>query len=99
VTDGKAEQLAKAGLFSVRYGADVIPYALRLQPQRRPSRVAIHVEPSGHVLVDAPVGATHAGVARAVKKRAPWIARHVMETNTRLKHVRRREYTSGESVH
>jgi predicted metal-dependent hydrolase len=99
VTDGKVEQLAKAGRFSVRYGEDVIPYALRLQPHRQPSRVAIHVEPSGHILVDAPVGATHAAVAQAVKKRALWIARHLAEVKTRLEHVPRRDYTSGESVH
>ena len=67
MTDGKAEQLAKAGRFSIRYGEDVIAYALRLQPQRRPSKVVIHVEASGRVLVDAPVGATHARTCDAVR--------------------------------
>jgi predicted metal-dependent hydrolase len=99
MTDGKAEQPAKAGRFSVRYGEDVIAYALRLQPQRKPSKVAIHVEASGRVLVDAPVGATHAAVTQAVKKRASWIAHRVAEAKARLEHVRQREYTSGESVH
>jgi hypothetical protein len=94
-----ADQLAKAGRFSVHYGEEVIAYALRLQPQRLPSKVAIHVEASGRVLVDAPVGATHAAVAQAVKKRAGWIARHVAQAKARLEHVRHRDYTSGETVH
>lgn len=99
MTDGKAGQLAKAGRFSVRYGEDVIPYALRLQSQRQRSKVAIHVEADGRVSVDAPVGATHAAVGQAVRKRAAWIAHRVAEAKARLEHVRQREYTSGESVH
>jgi hypothetical protein len=61
--------------------------------------VAIHVEASGRVLVDAPVGATHAAVAQAVKKRAAWITQHVERAKARLEHVRHRDYTSGETVH
>ena len=99
MTGALADELAKAGRFSVRYGEDVIAYALRLQPRRLPSKVAIHVEASGRVLVDAPVGATHAAVAQAVKKRAAWIARHVAQARARLEHVRHRDYTSGEAVH
>lgn len=99
MTDGVVDQLARAGRFSVRYGEEIISYALRLQPQRRPTRVAIHVEPSGRVLVDAPAGATHAAVAQAVKKRAAWIAQHVSQARARLEHVRHRDYTSGETVH
>jgi predicted metal-dependent hydrolase len=99
MTGAVADELAKAGRFSVRYGEDVIAYALRLQPRRLPSKVAIHVDASGRVLVDAPVGATHAAVAQAVKKRAAWIARHVALARARLEHVRRRDYTSGETVH
>lgn len=99
MTDGKAEQLAKAGRFSVRYGEEVIVYTLRMQSQRQPSKVAIHVESSGRVLVDAPFGATHTAVAQAVKKCAAWIAQHAAEAKARLEHVLPREYTSGESVH
>lgn len=99
MTGAVADELAKAGRFSVRYGEDVIAYALRLQPQRLPTKVAIHVEASGRVLVDAPVGATHAAVAQAVKKRAAWIAQHVAQAKARLEHVRHREYISGETVH
>ena len=99
MSDGAPDRLARVGQFSIRYGADVIAYALRIQPQRQPSKVAIHVEPSGRVLVDAPEGATQAAVAQAVRKRAAWIAKHVEQARVRLEHVRQREYTSGESVH
>ena len=99
MTGAVTDQLVEAGRFSVRYGEDVIAFALRLKPQRRPSRVAIHVEASGRVLVDAPVGATHAAVAQAVKKRAAWITQHVERAKARLEHVRHRDYTSGETVH
>ncbi|MCU0966797.1 MAG: M48 family metallopeptidase [Burkholderiaceae bacterium] len=91
--------LARAGQFSVRYGDEVIAFALRMQPQRQPSKVAIHVEANGRVLVDAPAGATQAAVLGAVKKRAAWIARHVQDAKARLQHVRQRDYSSGEAVH
>ena len=99
MTDGRAERLAQAGRFSFRYGEDVITYTLRLQPQRQSSKVAIHVESNGHVVVDVPVGAKDAAVTQAVKKRAAWIARHVAEARGRRDHVPQREYTSGEAVH
>jgi predicted metal-dependent hydrolase len=99
MTAERAGQLAKAGRFSIRYGEDEIAYALRLQSQRKASKVAIHVEADGRVLVDVPVGATHAAVVQAVRKRAAWIAHRVAEAKARLEHVRQREYTSGESVH
>ncbi len=99
MTGAVADELANAGRFSIQYGEEVIAYALRLRPQRLPSKVAIHVEANGLVLVDAPVGATHAAVAQAVKKRAAWIARHVAQARARLEHVRHRDYTSGETVH
>ncbi len=99
MTDGKAEQLAKAGRFSVRYGEEVIAYTVRMQPQRQPSKLAIHVEASGRVLIDAPMGATHKAVVLAVKKRAAWVAQRVAEAKARLEHVRQREYISGEAVH
>jgi len=99
MTEAGTRQLATAGRFVVRYGEDVITCTLRLQPQRQASKVAIHVEPSGSVVVDAPVGATQVAVAQAVKKRAAWIAQHVANAKARLEHVRQRDYTSGESIH
>jgi predicted metal-dependent hydrolase len=90
---------ARAGRFSVRYGDELIPFSVRLQRDREPAKVAIHVEPDGRVLVDVPVGVAHEAVIAAVKKRARWIFDHVQAAQARLMHVRQRDYTSGEAVH
>ena len=58
---------------SVRYGDEVICFSLRHQPLRNTTRVAIHVEPNGNVVVDAPVDAPLHSVLAAVKKRSRWI--------------------------
>ncbi len=89
----------RAGGHAIRYGGGHIAFTVRLQPGRTAARVAIHVEPDGRVLVDAPAGAAHAAVVAAVKKRARWIAGHVEAARARLEHVLPREYASGESVH
>lgn len=81
------------------YGDEVIAFSLRRQPSRTVPRVAIHVEPDGRVVVDAPDTAPVAGVLNAVKKRARWISRHVGSAKARLAHVLPREYVSGESLH
>ncbi|MFZ5550404.1 MAG: M48 family metallopeptidase [Pseudomonadota bacterium] len=81
------------------YGDEVIDFTLHRQPARTVRRVAIHVEPDGRVLVDAPESAAVADVVRAVKKRARWISRHVAAARARRAHVLPREYVSGESLH
>jgi predicted metal-dependent hydrolase len=81
------------------YGDEVIDFSLRRQPLRTVSRVAIHVEPDGRVLVDAPHTAPLTDVLTAVKKRSRWISRHVGAATARLAHVLPREYVSGESLH
>ncbi|WP_259372424.1 M48 family metallopeptidase [Ideonella azotifigens] len=63
------------------------------------TRIAIHVEPDGRVLVDAPESASVADVLAAVKKRARWVSQHVAAAKARLAHVLPREYVSGESLH
>lgn len=81
------------------YGDEVIDFKLRRQPSRSVPRVAIHVEPDGRVVVDAPDSAATADVVRAVKKRARWISQHVAAAKARRAHVLPREYVSGESLH
>lgn len=81
------------------YGDEVITFTLRRQPSRTVPRVAIHVEPDGRVLVDAPESAPLADILAAVKKRARWISRHIDDARTRLSHVLPREYVSGEALH
>ena len=81
------------------YGDEVIAFSLRRQSSRTVTRVAIHVEPDAHVLVDAPDTAPLTDVLAAVKKRARWISQHVCAARARLAHVLPREYVSGESLH
>lgn len=81
------------------YGDEVIAFSLRRQPSRVVTRVAIHVEPDGRVLVDAPDAAPLAAVLTAVKKRSRWISQHVGAAKQRLAHLLPREYVSGESLH
>ncbi len=61
--------------------------------------MAIHVEPNGRVLVDAPDAAPLDAVLTAVKKRSRWISQHVGAAKQRLAYVLPREYVSGESLH
>jgi predicted metal-dependent hydrolase len=81
------------------YGDEVIDFSLRRQLSRTVPRVAIHVEPDGRVLVDAPNTVPLADVLMAVKKRSRWISQHVGVAKARLAHVLPREYVSGESLH
>lgn len=59
------------------YGNEVIVFSVRRQPTRTVQRVAIHVEPDGRVLVDAPDTAPLVDVLEAVKKRSRWISHHL----------------------
>ena len=84
---------------SLHYGEHVLPYEVRTQTGRIVRKVAIHVEPDGRVLVDAPESASEQDVHQAVKARARWIFGHVSAAKERLRHVLPREYVSGESLH
>lgn len=80
------------------YGDTVIRFDLRRRPERLTARIAIHVEPDGQVVVDAPVDAEDFLVLSAVRKRARWISQHLDQIRTRQAQVLRREYVSGESL-
>ena len=82
---------------SIAYGEASIAYTVRRRPERKSSRVAIHVEPDGRVLVDAPAGASEPDIRVAVRARARWIHGHVAAARERLAQVLLREYVSGES--
>lgn len=83
--------------FVLIYGDLRLPYQVQEDPARS-TRIAIHVEPDGTVLVDAPPGSTDEAVQHAVQKRARWITANVTEAVQRFAHVRPREYVSGEQV-
>ena len=83
---------------SIPYGDERIRFTLRMQPERQPQRIAIHVEPDGRVLVDAPQDAPLEQVKVAVIKRARWISSNVLAARMRREQVLPREYVSGESL-
>lgn len=83
---------------SLRYGDERIAFSLRLQPARRAQRIAIHVEPDGRVVVDAPQETSEAAVQAAVQQRARWISGQVAAVRARLAHALPRAHVSGESL-
>lgn len=83
---------------SIPYGDERIRFTLRTRPGRKPQRIAIHVEPDGRVLVDAPPGASIEQVRGAVIKRARWVSGNVEAARSRRAQVLPREYVSGESL-
>jgi hypothetical protein len=85
-------------LRSLRYGDALIRFSVRTQPARKARRIAIHVEPDGSVVVDAPQDADDAAILAAVRRRAAWIGPRVAEVRHRLAHAPPREHVSGESL-
>lgn len=83
---------------SFQYGDEKIRFTVRRQPDRKTSRIAIHVEPDGNVLVDAPEAAPVEKILAGVKRRAHWISQHLEAVRLRMAHVMPREYVSGESL-
>lgn len=83
--------------FVLIYGDARLPYRVKEDPARS-TRIAIHVEPDGTVMVDAPPGYTDEVVQHAVQKRARWITTNVTDAVQRFANVRAREYVSGEQV-
>jgi hypothetical protein len=83
--------------FVLIYGDARLPYEV-IEDPKRSSRIAIHVDPDGTVMVDAPPGFSDQAVQQAVQKRARWVVSHVAEAVHRFDQVRPREYVSGEQV-
>jgi len=61
--------------------------------------VAIHVDPDGRILVDAPLSATDAEIRLALTKRARWVQNRLQEIEDSRRHLLPREYISGEAVY
>lgn len=83
----------------IAYGDELIGFRVRRQNARAVPSVAIHVDPDGSVLVDAPAATPLIDVITAVKRRARWISQHVRAARARREHLLPREYVSGESLH
>lgn len=79
------------------YGGQTLSYRVQTDGSRT-TKIAIHVEPDGEVIVDAPEGADPVEIRRAVSKRARWVFMQVGKARERFSHVRDKEYVSGEEV-
>lgn len=82
----------------VRYGDESITYTVRERPAAAHRRIAIHVEPDGRVVVDAPRDASHGVVKAAVQQRARWISEQVGAVRHRRLPQAPREHVSGEAL-
>lgn len=82
----------------VHYGDEVIAVQVRPQARRAQQRLAIHVEPDGRVLVDAPLGASAEQVLAGVKRRVGWIGRQLAELRAQQGYATPMECVSGESL-
>lgn len=80
------------------YGDHRIHCEVRRSKQRLTRSIAIHVEPDGRVLVDAPLQAANPDIRMAVAHRLAWIHRRMQEVKTRRMGLSTREYVSGETV-
>ena len=80
------------------YGERRIRCEVRRSKQRIGKSIAIHVEPDGRVVVDAPFQAADADIRLAAMHRLPWIHRRMIEVEARRKLITPREYVSGEAA-
>ena len=80
----------------LQYGNEEICYHVNRVTTRK-QNIAIHVYPDGNVQVDAPIDADPARITDAVRVRARWISKRLVEIRGRNLHVIPREYVCGES--
>lgn len=80
------------------YGDRRICCEVRRSSQRATRSIAIHVEPDGRVVIDAPMQAADPDVRSAAIRRLAWINRRLMEIENRQKMLTPREYVSGETA-
>lgn len=80
------------------YGDRRIRCEVRRSKQRVKQSLAIHVQPDGHVSIDAPFQVGDADIRMAVKRRLAWIHRQMVAAENRQKLITPREYVSGETT-
>jgi len=83
---------------ALHYGDRRIHCEVRRSARRVKPSVAIHVEPTGKVLVDAPLRASDADIRLAVTRKLGWINKRLVDVEGRMRLLTPREYVSGETV-
>jgi predicted metal-dependent hydrolase len=80
----------------LHYGETVIPYRIE-RLAATTTRVRIHVEADGRVIVQVPGDTPDATVAAVVRQRARWLHRHLRSIADREAPIPGRDWVSGES--
>ena len=81
---------------TLRYGSRSADYDVR-ESTRLTAKLRIHVEPTGTLVVEAPVGTPEAEIRAGVQKRARWIMDHIERFEDYRRHALPRDYCSGET--
>lgn len=81
---------------TLHYGSKSAEYDVRECAQLT-AKLRIHVEPTGSLIVEAPVGTSEHKIRSGVQKRARWIMNHIDRFEDYRRHVLPRDYRSGET--
>lgn len=81
---------------SLHYGDTIISFHCRRTAQAG-TRVRIHVEPDGRVIVDAPPDAELQAIKQAVRRRAAWVHQQVEAARSRWAALPSKDWVSGEA--
>ncbi|MBD3572816.1 M48 family peptidase [Brevundimonas diminuta] len=81
---------------TLHYGSRSANYEVR-ENVRLTARLRIHVEPTGTLVVEAPVGTPETDIRAGVQKRARWIMAHIERFEDFRRHALPRDYCSGET--
>lgn len=76
---------------------DDIPVEVRFNAKRR-TRIAVDIDPAGHVVLDAPVRTQHTEVEELVRQHARWLRFRVNRIREETAHLGRAGFKPGELV-
>lgn len=82
--------------YECHYGDEKFQYKVVYLPKSA-RKISIHVHPNGAVQVDAPPGTQAPEIKEAVRKRARWVVKHLVQIRERRLEILPRRYVSGES--
>jgi len=81
---------------TLRYGDRSTNYEVR-ETNRITAKLRIHVEPSGTVMVEVPIGTSESAIRTGMQKRARWVMDHIGRFEEYRRHALPRDYQSGET--
>jgi len=81
---------------TLHYGSRSANYEVQ-ENVRLTAKLRIHVEPTGTLVVEAPVGTPETDIRAGVQKRARWIMAHIEQFEDFRRHALPRDYCSDET--